>query len=91
MENLSHSASLHAVSGVPRYKGTEHVDTFPLGTNLVFADESGACSDTLTITIWPGAGTSDVLGVSGGILQLFGAYHSARVRRGAANLRICLR
>lgn len=74
----------------PRTVFLPDVDTFPLGTDLVIADESGACSDVLTITIRPGPGTDDVLGVSGGILQLFDAYQSARFRRGAANLWIRL-
>lgn len=74
----------------PRVLSLPDVDSFPLGQDLVIADESGACSDALTITIQPRAGTGDVLGVSGGILQLFDAYQSARFRRGAANLWIRL-
>jgi hypothetical protein len=66
------------------------VDTFPLGQDLVIADESGACSDTRTITIRPGAATGDVLGTSEGTVVLSGPYQAARFRRGAVNLWIRL-
>lgn len=64
------------------------VDTFPLGQDLVIADESGACSDTLTITIQPGASTGDIIGGPEGAttIVLFSPYQAVRFRRGAANL-----
>lgn len=68
------------------------VDSFPLGQDLVIADESGACSDTLTITIQPGASTGDIIGGPEGAttILLTSPYQAARFRRGAANLWIRL-
>lgn len=64
------------------------VDAFPF-RDLVIADESGACSDTLTITIQPGPGTNDTI-AGGGSLLLTSPYQGIRLRRGAANLWIRL-
>ncbi|MEN3213619.1 hypothetical protein PUR23_26855 [Methylorubrum populi] len=76
----------------PRTISLPDVDSFPLGRDIVIADESGACSDTLTITIQPGAGTGDVIGGPDGAtnIVLFTPYQAARFRRGAANLWIRL-
>lgn len=76
----------------PRVISLPDVDTFPLGQDLVIADESGACSDTLTITIQPGASTGDIIGGPEGAttIILFSAYQAVRFRRGAANLWIRL-
>ncbi|WP_183667428.1 hypothetical protein [Methylorubrum rhodesianum] len=65
------------------------VDTFPLGQDLVIADESGACSESLTITIIPGSGTGDTIAGDGSIV-LTSPYQAVRFRRGAANLWIRL-
>jgi len=74
----------------PRIITLPDVDAFPLGQDLVIFDESGACSDVLTITILPGPGTNDVIGVPDGSIQLFGPYQAVRLRRGASNLWIRL-
>lgn len=74
----------------PRTIWLPDVDAFPLGRDLVIADESGACSDVLTITIQPGAGTGDVIGTPEGNAILFTPYQAIRFRRGAANLWIRL-
>jgi hypothetical protein len=65
------------------------VDAFPLGQDLVIADESGACSEALTITILPGSGTGDTIAGDGSIV-LTSPYQAVRFRRGAANLWIRL-
>lgn len=65
------------------------VDTYPLGQDLVIADESGACSDTLTITVQAGAGTGDTI-AGAASLVLTSPYQAIRLRRGAANLWIRL-
>ncbi|MDV2988137.1 UNVERIFIED_CONTAM: hypothetical protein Q9R58_27940 [Methylobacteriaceae bacterium AG10] len=65
------------------------VDTFPLGQDLVIADESGACSDTITITVQPGAGTGDTIAGASSII-LSSPYQALRFRRGTANLWIRL-
>lgn len=63
------------------------VDTYPPGQDLVIADESGACSETLTITIRPGAGTSDIIGgVDNSAVLLQNPYQVQGFRRGAANV-----
>jgi hypothetical protein len=69
----------------PRTIWLPDVDTFPF-QDLVIADESGVCSDTLTITILPGPGTDDVIGTSEGNVILSRAFEGAWFRRGAANL-----
>ncbi|CAO4140658.1 hypothetical protein [Methylorubrum extorquens] len=74
----------------PRVLSLPNVDSFPLGQDLVIADESGACSETLTITIQPGAGTGDAIGVPDGTIALSNPYQAVRFRRGAANLWIRL-
>jgi hypothetical protein len=76
----------------PRTISLPDVDTFPLGQDLVIADESGACSDTLTITIQPGPGTGDIIGSPEGATTfvLSSPYQAVRLRRGAANLWIRL-
>ena len=76
----------------PRTVYLPDVDSFPLGQDLVIADESGACSDTLTITIQPGSGTGDIIGGPEGAttIVLFSPYQAVRFRRGAANLWIRL-
>lgn len=72
----------------PRTISLPDVDVFPF-RDLVIADESGACSETLTITIQPGAGTDDTIaGVAS--LVLTSPYQAVRFRRGAANLWIRL-
>lgn len=73
----------------PRIVTLPDVDAFPLGQDLVIADESGACSETLTITILPGSGTGDTIGSDGSIV-LASPYQAVRFRRGAANLWIRL-
>lgn len=73
----------------PRVVSLPDVDTFPLGQDLVIADESGACSDALTITIQPGAGTGDTIAGATSIV-LTSPYQGLRFRRGAANLWIRL-
>lgn len=72
----------------PRTISLPDVDSFPLGQDLVIADESGACSDALTITIQPGSGTGDIIGGPEGAttIVLFSPYQAVRLRRGAANL-----
>lgn len=72
----------------PRMISLPDVDSFPLGQDLVIADESGACSDTLTITIQPGPGTGDIIGGPEGAttIVLSSPYQAVRFRRGAANL-----
>jgi hypothetical protein len=72
----------------PRVISLPDVDTFPF-RDLVIADESGACSDTLTITIQPGAGTGDTIAGATSIV-LSSPYQGLRFRRGAANLWIRL-
>lgn len=62
------------------------VDGFPLGQDLLIADESGSCSDDRIITIFPGLDTSDVIGTTDGIIKIFDPYQSVRLRRGASNL-----
>lgn len=75
----------------PRVLSLPDVDSFPLGQDLVIADESGACSDTLTITIQPGPSTGDAIGgAENSTLILFAPYQAVRFRRGAANLWIRL-
>ncbi|MBA9070705.1 hypothetical protein FHR71_004475 [Methylobacterium sp. RAS18] len=76
----------------PRTISLPDVDTFPLGQDLVIADESGACSDALAITIQPGAGTGDIIGGPEGptTIVLSSPYQAVRFRRGAANLWIRL-
>lgn len=69
----------------PRTIYLPDVDTFPF-QDLVIADESGACSDALTLTILPGPGTNDVIGTSEGNVILSRAFEGAWFRRGAANL-----
>lgn len=68
------------------------VDAFPLGQDLVIADESGACSEATTITIQPGPGTGDIIGGPEGAttIVLSSPYQAVRFRRGAANLWIRL-
>lgn len=69
----------------PRFVTLPDVDTFPLGQDLVVADQSGACSDTLTITIQPGAGTGDTIsGVSQVVLN--SPYQTIRLRRAGAGV-----
>ena len=72
----------------PRTVYLPDVDAFPLGQDLVIADESGVCSETLTITIQPGADTGDTIGNPDGSpsIVLFTPYQAVRFRRGAANL-----
>lgn len=81
----------------PRIVTLPDVDAFPLSQDLVIADETGACSETVTIKIQPGAGTSDVIGgaepdqgTSIPTIILFSPYQAVRLRRGAANLWIRL-
>ena len=81
----------------PRIYTLPDVDTYPLGQDHVVADESGACSDTLTIKIQPGPDTNDVIGgaepdagTSIPTIVLFNPYQAVRLRRGAANLWIRL-
>ncbi|CAO4183360.1 hypothetical protein [Methylorubrum aminovorans] len=73
------------------------VDSFPFGQDLVIADESGACSDTVLIKIRPGVGTGDTIGgadtdpaLGVGVVALSSPYQAVRLRRGAANLWIRL-
>lgn len=73
----------------PRIVTLPDVDAFPLGQDLVIADESGTCSETLTITILPGSGTGDTIAGDGSIV-LTSAFQAVRFRRGAANLWIRL-
>jgi hypothetical protein len=68
----------------PRTIYLPDVDAFPF-QDLVIADESGACSEALTITILPGPDTSDTIAGSSSIL-LTDPYQAVRFRRGAANL-----
>lgn len=72
----------------PRIYSLPDVDTYALGQDHVVADESGACSDALTITIQPGAGTGDIIGGPEGATTfvLTSPYQAVRFRRGAANL-----
>lgn len=72
------------------------VDTFPF-QDLVIADESGACSEALSIKIRPGASTDDTIGgadtdpdLGVGVVALSSPYQAVRFRRGAANLWIRL-
>ena len=76
----------------PRTISLPDVDTFPTGQDLVVADESGACSDAITITIQPGPATSDIIGGPEGAttIVLSSPYQAVRFRRGAANLWIRL-
>ncbi|GAA0267167.1 hypothetical protein LNAOJCKE_2979 [Methylorubrum aminovorans] len=76
----------------PRTISLPDVDLFPLGQDLVIADESGACSDVLTITIKPGPSTGDVIGGPEGAatIVLSSPYQAVRFRRGASNLWIRL-
>lgn len=81
----------------PRLVTLPDVDAFPLGQDLVIADESGNCSDTVTIKIQPGAGTGDLIGgavpdagTSIPTILLSYPYQAVRFRRGAANLWIRL-
>lgn len=63
------------------------VDTYPPGQDLVIADESGACSEMLTITNRPGAGTSDIIGsADNSAVILSNPYQVQGFRRGAANV-----
>lgn len=77
---------------LPRVVSLPDVDTYPPGQDLVIADESGACSEVLTITIQPGTGTGDIIGGPAGptTIILTSSYQAARFRRGAANLWIRL-
>lgn len=72
----------------PRTISLPDVDSFPF-RDLVIADESGQCSETLTITIQPGAGTGDTI-AGASSLVLSSPYQGLRFRRGAANLWIRL-
>lgn len=81
----------------PRVIFLPDVDTFPLGQDLVIADESGACSDAILIKISAGAGTGDIIGgadidpdLEAGVVSLSSPYQAVRFRRGAANLWIRL-
>lgn len=69
----------------PRTVSLPDVDTFPLGQDLVIADESGALSDTTTITVQPGAGTGDTIAGASALI-LSSPYQAVRFRRGATNL-----
>ena len=69
----------------PRTIWLPDVDTCPF-QDLVIADESGACSEALPITILPGPGTGDAIGTSEGTAILTRPYEGAWFRRGAANL-----
>lgn len=73
----------------PRIATLPNVDAFPLGQDLVIADESGPCSEALTITVLPNPGTSDTIDGDGSII-LSDPYQAVRFRRGAANLWIRL-
>lgn len=72
----------------PRVISLPDVDTFPF-RDLVIADESGSCSEMLTITIQPGAGTGDTIAGAASIV-LTSPYQGLRFRRGAASLWIRL-
>ncbi|UMY19146.1 hypothetical protein MMB17_07555 [Methylobacterium organophilum] len=60
-------------------------DRYPLGQVLFIADESGACSETLPITIQVGPGTGDSIAGQTSI-QITNPYQGLGFRRGAANL-----
>ena len=63
------------------------VDVYPKGQDLVISDETGACSETVTITIVPGDGTGDTIPqTSNNTIVLNAPYASVRLRRGAANI-----
>ena len=62
------------------------VDMFPLGEVLFIADYSNAAAFDLPISIQPGPGTNDVLGVEGGVLQIISPLSGFGFRRGDANL-----
>lgn len=63
------------------------VDVYPKGQDLVISDETGACSETITITILPGDSTGDTIPqTSNNTIVLNGPYASVRLRRGAANI-----
>lgn len=72
----------------PRIYSLPDVDAYPLGQDHVVADESGACSDALTITVRPGPSTGDIIGSPEGAatIALSSPYQAVRFRRGAANL-----
>lgn len=71
----------------PRTVYLPDVDGFPLGQDLVIADESGACSETLTIAIQPGPGSGDIIGgVDASTVILSNPYQAQGFRRGATNL-----
>ncbi|MBB5765720.1 hypothetical protein ABEV34_11830 [Methylorubrum rhodesianum] len=76
----------------PRVVSLPDVDDYPLGQDLVIADESGVCSDVRTITIQPGPDTGDIIGGADGAttIVLSSPYQAVRFRRGAANLWIRL-
>lgn len=64
-----------------------NVDDYPVGQDLVIADESGACSGALTISIQPHPTSNDMIGgADNNTIVLFQAYQAQGFRRGAANL-----
>ncbi len=72
----------------PRIYSLPDLDAYPLGQDHIVADESGACSDALTITIQPGPSTGDIIGGPEGAttIVLSSPYQAVRFHRGAANL-----
>lgn len=72
----------------PRAISLPDVDNYPVGQDLMIADESGNCSEALTITIRPGSGTGDIIGGPDGAttLVLSNPYQAVRFRRGAAKV-----
>lgn len=70
----------------PRTIYLPDVGHFPLGEELFIADYTGLCSDALSITIRPGPGTEDVIGVPDGTAQLTSPNQGIGFRRGDQNL-----
>ena len=63
------------------------VDNYPVGQTIVIADESGACSGALTISIQPHPTSGDMIGgADNNTIVLFQPYQAQSFRRGAANL-----
>ena len=71
----------------PRVIYLPDIDAYPPGQDLVIADESGFCSETLTITIQPSPNFGDIIGgADNSTVVLSNPYQVQGFRRGAANV-----
>ncbi|MGA4550562.1 hypothetical protein [Methylorubrum aminovorans] len=69
----------------PRLVTLPDVDAFPLGQDLVVADQSGACSEARTITIRAGFATGDTISGASQVV-LNSPYQTIRLRRASTGV-----